>query len=118
MSTQKIPINIGDFLLVVYLLKLVLTERKEEIPTQYELSQNYPNPFNPSTTIKYALPRQSLVSLTVYDLLGREIETLVSKELAPGYYTAKWKANVPSGVYIYRIKAGEYVASKKMVVLH
>ncbi|MCX6133203.1 MAG: GxGYxYP family putative glycoside hydrolase [Ignavibacteriales bacterium] len=100
------------------LSKLILTERKEELPTQYELSQNYPNPFNPTTTIGYALPKQSLVTLTIYDLLGREIETLVSKELPPGYYTAKWAANVPSGVYIYRIRAGEYVASKKMILLH
>ena len=90
----------------------------KEIPKEYSLSQNYPNPFNPSTTIRFGLPRGSHVSVRVYDLLGKEIATLVSQELTPGYYLVRWQADVPSGTYIYRLQAGEFVEVKKMILLH
>ncbi|MCX6144748.1 MAG: right-handed parallel beta-helix repeat-containing protein [Ignavibacteriales bacterium] len=95
------------------------------VPTEYALRQNYPNPFNPATTIQFALPKSSYVSLKVYDALGRELTTLVSQELNPGYFTIQWNANVPSGIYFYRLQAGDastssargFVETKKMIVL-
>jgi hypothetical protein len=87
------------------------------VPTEYALRQNYPNPFNPATTIQFALPKSSYVSLKVYDALGRELTTLVSQELNPGYFTIRWNANVSSGIYFYQLRAGSYVETKKMVLL-
>jgi hypothetical protein len=87
------------------------------IPTAFALDQNYPNPFNPATTIHFALPSAGLVSLKVFDLLGREVATLVSQELGAGYFTVKWQADVPSGMYVYRIQAGDFVQAKKMTLL-
>ncbi|MBL7067530.1 MAG: T9SS type A sorting domain-containing protein [Candidatus Marinimicrobia bacterium] len=84
------------------------------IPTEYSLSQNYPNPFNPTTTISYQLPRSSFVKLTIYDISGRSIQTLIDEKKNAGYYTVEWNAkNVCSGVYFYRIEAGNFVAVKK-----
>lgn len=89
-----------------------------EIPKEYALSQNYPNPFNPTTTIQFALPKGSRISLKVFDLLGKEVTALVSQELGPGYFTVRWQADVPSGTYIYRLQTGDFVDTKKMVLLH
>ena len=87
-------------------------------PMHFALSQNYPNPFNPSTAISFALPERSNVTLKVFDLLGKEVSTLVSQELGPGHFTVKWQADVPSGTYIYRLQAGEFLETKKMLLLH
>jgi hypothetical protein len=87
------------------------------IPSAYSLSQNYPNPFNPATAIRFSLPKESRVSLKVFDLLGREVATLVSRELGPGSFTIRWHADVPSGMYIYRLRCGEFVSTKKMILL-
>ena len=89
------------------------------IPTRFSLSQNYPNPFNPTTTIQYQIPELSFVKLKVYDVLGNEILTLVNEEKPAGNYKLNWNAtNIPSGVYFYKIKAGSFVVTKKMVLLH
>ena len=73
-------------------------------PSEFRLAQNYPNPFNPSTTIRFALPRESEVTLGIYDLLGREIATLVNETLPAGEYEFTFEANgLPSGVYVYRM---------------
>ncbi|MCX6134883.1 MAG: T9SS type A sorting domain-containing protein [Ignavibacteriales bacterium] len=87
------------------------------IPTEYGLSQNYPNPFNPTTTIQFDLPKSGFVSLKVFDLLGRQAATLISEELDAGYYRSVWRANVPSGVYFYRIQAGEFSQTKRLILL-
>ena len=87
------------------------------IPTEYALRQNYPNPFNPSANIQFALPKSSFVSLKVFDALGRELTTLLSQELGPGYFTIRWNANVSSGLYFYRLRAGDYVETRKMILL-
>ena len=88
------------------------------IPTHYELSQNYPNPFNPVTTINYQIPEISFVTLKVYDVLGDEIETLVNEEKQAGTYELTWYAeNLPSGVYFYRLQAGDFIQTKKMVLM-
>lgn len=89
-----------------------------QIPKEFALAQNYPNPFNPSTTIKYELPVDSRVVLTVYNVIGQEVTTLVNGEQEAGYWSAKWDANnVASGVYLYRLQAGDFVASKKLLLL-
>jgi hypothetical protein len=91
--------------------------------SKFELSQNYPNPFNPTTTIKYAIPKsvnghQSLVRLSVYDVLGNEVATLVNKRQAPGNYSIKFDASkLSSGIYFYRLQNGSFVVTKKMILL-
>ena len=90
----------------------------ESLPKTYELSQNYPNPFNPSTTIRYQLPQDGLVTLKIYDILGREVKTLVNEEKAKGRYEVNFNAsNLASGVYLYRIRVNDYVAVKKMMLI-
>jgi len=95
-----------------------------EIPSKYELSQNYPNPFNPSTTINYSIPvvdayaSTANVTLKVYDILGREVATLVNKEQSPGNYSVRFDAsNLTSGLYFYRLTAGKFTSVKKMMLL-
>jgi hypothetical protein len=93
------------------------------LPLTYSLEQNYPNPFNPTTSIKFTLPKASDVTLKVYDLLGREVRTLVNGTTEAGYYETVWNghnnlgAQVATGVYIYRIEAGSFVSTKKMMLL-
>jgi hypothetical protein len=87
-------------------------------PTEFRLFQSYPNPFNPSTTIKFSLPVDRFVSLKVYDMLGREVATLMSEEVHAGTYQREWDATrFASGVYYYRIAAGEYLDTKKTVLI-
>ena len=88
------------------------------IPKSSMLNQNYPNPFNPTTTINYSIAKQSLVSIKVYDILGREIQTLVNEEKSPGNYNVKFIGNnLPSGVYFYRMQAGDYTNTKKFILI-
>lgn len=88
------------------------------IPTVYSLYYNYPNPFNPATTIKYDLPRQCYVNLTIYNVLGEEVAILVNSEQAAGRYKVLWNANqFASGIYIYRIQASDFVDVKKMMLV-
>ena len=90
----------------------------EELPKDFELHTNYPNPFNPMTRIDYALPFDSKVSLQIFDILGREVVTLVNDNQRAGYYTVDFNAsNLASGIYYYRMIAGDFIAIKKMVVI-
>jgi hypothetical protein len=87
---------------------------KEALPTKYALEQNYPNPFNPSTTIQYALPFESKVNISVYNLLGQKVTDLVSGVKNAGYHNIQWNAsNLASGIYIYRIDAKSLNSSKQ-----
>jgi hypothetical protein len=87
-------------------------------PVSYSLSQNYPNPFNPTTAIIYQLPVNSLVRLKIYDVLGREVQTLVDRRQNAGSYSVNFKANnLPSGVYFYRLETGSYNYTKKLLLL-
>ena len=94
-------------------------EQEENIiPDNFELSQNYPNPFNPVTTIQYSIPQRSNVTLKVYDMLGNEIAILVSEEKDRGAYSINFDASgLASGIYLYRIQAGSFVETKKMILL-
>ena len=100
-------------------------KKKDEIPTSYSLSQNYPNPFNPTTTIKYEIPDQvrndnKHVTLRIYDILGREVVTLVDKQQKAGTYNVQFTTSneqLTSGVYFYQLRAGDFVEAKKMILI-
>ena len=88
------------------------------IPLEYNLYQNYPNPFNPVTTIKYSIVEETKVNLTVYDILGNEIKTLVNENKEPGYYEINFESeNLSSGIYLYRLNTNNFVSIKKMVII-
>jgi Secretion system C-terminal sorting domain/Domain of unknown function (DUF5122) beta-propeller len=89
-----------------------------DIPKEFSLKDNYPNPFNPVTKIRFDVPITGIVTIKVFDILGKEIAALVNQHLLPGIYEVDWDAvNYPSGVYLYRIAAGEFSVSKKMILL-
>ena len=91
---------------------------KPHLPTEYSLSQNYPNPFNPSSKIAYSIPSKTHVLLKIYDLLGRELITLVDKEQEQGAYSVIFNAkNLSSGIYLYQLKAGSYIQTRKMTLI-
>jgi hypothetical protein len=93
------------------------------LPELFELKQNYPNPFNPCTDISYSLPSGCHVTLDIYNLLGQKVRTLVNQSQEAGHYTVTWDGRdadnrtAASGVYFYRIKAGDFIESKKMVLM-
>jgi hypothetical protein len=93
------------------------------LPAVYAISQNYPNPFNPTTQFNFALPKDGVVSIVIYDMLGRQVQTVASGQYRAGTYTAQWDGRnslgsmVASGVYLYKITAGEFVSTKKMLLL-
>lgn len=92
--------------------------QQTQVPDKYELMQNYPNPFNPSTMINYSIPKQGMVTLKVYDMLGREVQTLVSEVKPAGSYTVELNAaELSSGPYFYKIQSGEYTNTKRMLLL-
>tara|TARA_B100001765_G_scaffold81751_1_gene50047 strand:- start:215 stop:1228 length:1014 start_codon:yes stop_codon:yes gene_type:complete len=101
----------------------VLSAIEALLPDEYALYQNYPNPFNPVTTIRYDLPENSLVHVIIYDMLGRHVTTLVNQTQDAGYKSIIWNATndygkpVSAGIYLYQIQAGEYMLTKKMVLL-
>ncbi len=109
MEVPEIPTSVGN--------------PSNQIPTPFAISQNYPNPFNPTTQFDYAVSSRSFVSITVYDLLGREVKSLVSDEKAAGVYKAEWDGTdnagtvLPSGMYLYRMTAGNFAETKKMILM-
>ena len=102
----------------IAVLILGVSDEDNILPDDYEISQNYPNPFNPATTIKYGLPERSFVELKLYDMLGREVTTIVNEEQDAGYYEIEFNAStLASGVYFYRLQAGSFIETKKMVLM-
>ena len=101
----------------------LLTEIDSGIPGRYIMAQNYPNPFNPNTAIYYSLPNESAVTITVYDMLGKEINQLISQKQPSGKHSIQWNGTdcdgnpVSAGIYLYQIQAGDFVQSKKMVLM-
>jgi len=112
--------NFGDsWLPVEPFVTDVKTNDFENPPTVFALQQNYPNPFNPTTVIGYQIPRGVFVTLKVYDMLGREVATLVNEEKAAGEYQVNFATEgLASGVYIYRMQVNNFIESKKMILLH
>ena len=112
-----------DNIVVNSLVSAVDDNSETGLPDGFSLKQNYPNPFNPETQISYQLPTGGYISLTIHDLLGREIKTLVSEDQPSGNYTVSWNGRdesgniVPSGIYLYSLKAGNFVESKKMILM-
>jgi hypothetical protein len=101
-----------------YVLTPVAVTDERELPIEYVLAQNYPNPFNPSTTIEFALPNAGYVTLTVHNVLGQEVAKLIAGDHAAGNFNATWDASeMPSGVYFYRLTAGEYIQTKRAVLM-
>lgn len=106
----------------IYLASDVITRVEEPepmgIPSSFALHQNYPNPFNPSTTIKFDLPHREYVNLTIYNMIGQRVETLVDGEKGAGIHRIVWNAgNLPSGVYLYRLQTGTFMQAKRMVLV-
>lgn len=110
--------TITDSLVLANQATVVRDDMASGLPAVYSLDQNYPNPFNPSTVISYHLPVASHVTLRVYDMLGREVRTLVNEHQAAGSYSVTLNAvGLSSGVYFYRLQAGAFAQTKKLVVL-
>ena len=108
---------------VQIVLQVVSTELEHFIPEEFVLHQNYPNPFNPVTTLRYDLPETGLVTITIYDMLGREVKNLINQAQDAGYRSVIWDATndygepVSAGIYLYQIQVGEYISTKKMLLL-
>ena len=87
-------------------------------PLEFTLDQNFPNPFNPSTTINYSIPNSSFVQLIVYNSIGQEIAILVNEIIEGGNHSVDFDAsNLPSGIYLYKLQAGSFVETKKMILM-
>ena len=102
--------------------KTILTTDVEllgnEIPKEYNLAQNFPNPFNPTTVIKFSLPKPGYVSLMIFNNLGQQVQTIIDQQMVAGRYRVHWNApNAASGVYFYQLRAGEFVETKKLILI-
>lgn len=122
LTKEEKRIRNNENILVLLSIGEVMTGRKDEIvnviPNSYKLEQNYPNPFNPTTTISYSIPKDGLVNIRVYDITGREIRTLVNEIKVTGNYSIVFNgSNLSSGVYFYKIEAGDFVQTKRMVLI-
>ena len=108
---------------VFYILETMSYSETNILPGEFQLAQNYPNPFNPVTTIHYDLPENSHVKITIFDMLGGEVKTLINKTQDAGSRSVIWNAtndygkSVSAGIYLYQIEAGEHLQTKKMVLL-
>jgi hypothetical protein len=110
-----VPRTSADFQNVVTSVRMT---SENVMPSKFSLMQNYPNPFNPSTNFRFTVASSQLVSLKIYDVLGREVETLVHEQMNPGTYTVQWNArNISSGVYFYRLQSGNFVQTMKLMLL-
>jgi flagellar hook assembly protein FlgD len=104
-------------------LKATSVEQFTGMPTTFSLDQNYPNPFNPSTQIRFALPSQAKVVLNIYSVSGELVRTLVNTDMGAGFYAVTWNGmndngqSVSTGVYLFRVQAGSFVSSKKMLLV-
>src|SRR5208283_5090389 len=110
--------TISDTLSLVNQVTGVKEQVTSGIPSEFALEQNYPNPFNPVTVIHYSLPKESHVTLTVYNVLGQVIATLLNETEQPGYKSVSFNGNdLPSGLYFYRLNAGTFSETKRMMLV-
>ena len=104
--------------MIITIAKKAIAENETNLALKYALKQNYPNPFNPVTNIKFQISKSEFVTLKIYNTLGQEVETLVSKKLAAGNYSYNWDASgFASGVYMYNFTAGKFSETKKLILL-
>ena len=109
-------VNTGVSFIIDAVLKVV-EEHAQNVPTEFLLQQNFPNPFNPITTIRFSISSEEATMLKVYDVLGREVQTLVNEPLKAGNYSVRFDASrFSSGVYFYRLQTGNFVETKKMLL--
>ena len=95
-----------------------IVTNSNEIPSEFRLSQNYPNPFNPSTIIRFSIPEESFVTIKVFNTLGEEITTVINENIIAGNYEVEFDASkLPSGIYFYKLQAGSFVETKKMMLM-
>jgi hypothetical protein len=118
-NTQNTGWWVDDIKLTNYCLAtLGVSGNNNQMPKTFALDQNYPNPFNPSTNIKFQLPESEFVTVTIFDMLGRKVTTLVNEQKEPGYYEVKFDGtNYASGMYFYKIEAGNFTDTKKMILI-
>jgi hypothetical protein len=117
-SSNTVNQNQMGFWYVYQQTTITDVEDEELLPTAFKLEQNYPNPFNPSTKIKFAVPEKSNVLIKVYDILGSEVAILVNQEMDAGWYENDFNAaELSSGVYLFRMEAGKFINTKKMILL-
>ncbi len=115
-TTDKLPTPEGDIISDV-------DTYENQIPQQFTLAQNYPNPFNPTTIINFSLPKSGFVNLKIYNIIGQEVKTLISKEMNAGNFSVEWNGTnsygekLASGIYLYRLESGNLIQSKKMILL-
>jgi len=110
-------IDPGEFYSFNYTITSV-NDARQNIPSQFSLSQNYPNPFNPSTVIEYSIPQREKVSLKIYDVLGKEVASLVDEDKSAGKYSVRFNAgSLSSGVYFYILRAGDFISAKKLILM-
>jgi len=119
-ATNKMYLNLNSYLNFPVLSGGItfLSNETTDIPKDFTLSQNYPNPFNPITKISFSIPSETDVTISIYDIRGRHIKTLVNEEKKAGYYDVNFNASdIASGIYFYKLKAGNFVLTKKMVII-
>ncbi|MFZ4619575.1 MAG: CHRD domain-containing protein [Bacteroidota bacterium] len=120
---QYTSVKIGDIKSFSLSMLGVDPDRRDAVPTKFMLYQNYPNPFNPSTRIEFGLPQRSMVSLKIFDVIGREIVTLLNEQKNSGNFAVEWngrdRSNIPvaSGIYFYTLSSGQFIQTKKMILL-
>ncbi|SYZ72854.1 hypothetical protein TRIP_C20969 [Candidatus Zixiibacteriota bacterium] len=119
----NLPDNVTSGRLLIGTEKFLAGQERQVLPSTYTLFQNYPNPFNPATTIKFALPQNGMVNLEIYNVLGQKVRTLLDEELPAGFHSVTWDGRdgsgqeAATGVYFYRLKAGDFREIKKMLML-
>ena len=122
-SNEEYDLSGSGELIIAEVLNEFILQKNSVLPHSYSLHQNFPNPFNPVTSLRYDLPEQSFVTLTIYDLIGREITQLVNTTQEAGFRSVQWDATdsfgkpVSAGIYLYKITTGEFVQTKKMVLV-
>ena len=117
-SSEQNNLGIGFWEQISNLISSIETVTDNTIPTEFSLDQNYPNPFNPTTIIQFALPVKTLVSIKLYDALGREVRSLLNKEMEPGIYKLHLDAReLASGIYFYQIQANNFIQTRKMLII-
>lgn len=117
-KTESVANQVYSGFWYLYYEDVVSSVNDEAIPEHFALEQNFPNPFNPSTTIKFAVPQRNLVQIRLYTIIGEEVLLLLNEEKEKGWYEIKLNMNsFSSGVYIYRMNSGNYVSTKKMILV-